>query len=210
MTEEVAGKVKSYQQRLQESNAKLVEQWQVRDRALWERIEAAIKHEEEKVAKRLEEERKLKEEEERLIKELEVKRRLAAEKRAREEAKKKEEEEEKARIEKEREEEEKKVQELEEKARTDEAELRTRLHLAPLSEDWRVTRWNLQNLKNGPLAWVKEHKEQKSEWSALRRQITPKIGQLTNDSREINRIVNICDSIYAISILTSFSRRSKS
>ena len=36
---------------------------------------------------------------------------------------------------------------------------------------------------------VKGNKETKAVWSALRRQITPKIGQLTNDEQTINRIV---------------------
>src|SRR6202035_6113417 len=37
---------------------------------------------------------------------------------------------------------------------------------------------------------VKSQKELKATWSTLRRQITPKIGQLTNDPQEITRIVS--------------------
>jgi GLE1-like protein len=37
---------------------------------------------------------------------------------------------------------------------------------------------------------VKSQKELKATWSALTRQITPKIGQLTNDPQEITRIVS--------------------
>ena len=40
----------------------------------------------------------------------------------------------------------------------------------------------------GPMKHVKANKPLKSVWSALRRQITPKIGQLTNDARSINLI----------------------
>lgn len=36
---------------------------------------------------------------------------------------------------------------------------------------------------------VKGDKAMKSVWAAGRRQITPKIGQLTNDAESINRIV---------------------
>lgn len=38
---------------------------------------------------------------------------------------------------------------------------------------------------------VKGNKELKSAWSAIRRQITPKIGQLTNDPQTINRVVRL-------------------
>src|ERR1700728_3525749 len=37
---------------------------------------------------------------------------------------------------------------------------------------------------------LKSQKELKATWSALRRQITPKIGQLTNYPQEITRIVS--------------------
>lgn len=38
---------------------------------------------------------------------------------------------------------------------------------------------------------VKERKESKTIWNAGRRQITPKIGQITNDPQAIVRIVSI-------------------
>lgn len=40
------------------------------------------------------------------------------------------------------------------------------------------------------MATVKGDKAMKSVWAAGRRQITPKIGQLTNDAATINRIVS--------------------
>lgn len=45
-----------------------------------------------------------------------------------------------------------------------------------------------QDLKAGAIKNVKSQKHLKSTWSALRRQITPKIGQLTNDAASINLI----------------------
>ena len=40
----------------------------------------------------------------------------------------------------------------------------------------------------GPMKHVKANKSLKSTWSAIRRQITPKIGQLTNDAQSISHI----------------------
>ncbi|KAF9562063.1 hypothetical protein CPC08DRAFT_761679 [Agrocybe pediades] len=187
-TEQVRGKLKVFVQKVEEIDKALIEGWKARDQALWDRVELAIKQEEEKVARKLEEERKLQEEEDRLRKEIELKRKLAAEKREREEAKRKEEEEKRARLEKEQQQQAQKEKDEAKKKIDDDIALRTRLRLATPAEDWAVARNNLQMLKNGPLAWVKEHKPQKSEWSAMRRQITPKIGQLTNDLGQINRI----------------------
>src|SRR5882757_2141484 len=66
-------------QRIEE--IKMRQTWKVRDDLLWERIEAGIKAEEERQAKRLEEERKIRQEEERKRKEAELEKRLAEEKR---------------------------------------------------------------------------------------------------------------------------------
>ena len=46
----------------------------------------------------------------------------------------------------------------------------------------------IQRLKSGPMRHVKATKQLKSTWSSIRRQITPKIGQLTNDAASIQRI----------------------
>lgn len=43
---------------------------------------------------------------------------------------------------------------------------------------------------------VKERKESKTIWNAGRRQITPKIGQITNDPQAIVRIVSIFINFY--------------
>lgn len=40
------------------------------------------------------------------------------------------------------------------------------------------------------MAVVKADKALKSEWSKVRRQITPKVGQITNDEQSIETIVS--------------------
>jgi nucleoporin GLE1 len=44
-------------------------------------------------------------------------------------------------------------------------------------------------LKYGVMKKVKADKQLKKEWGDIRRQITPKIGQLTNDDESISLIV---------------------
>jgi hypothetical protein len=46
-------------------------------------------------------------------------------------------------------------------------------------------------VKSNPLKFVKSDKALKASWGALRRQIVPKIGQLTNDPNAISRIVRL-------------------
>ncbi|PPQ89307.1 hypothetical protein CVT25_000374 [Psilocybe cyanescens] len=188
--------------RVQREEIALKEQWRKREKELWDRIEAAIKAEEEKVAKRLEEERKVKEEEERKVreeeerkrKEEELRRRLIEEKRLKEEAEKLKAEaenkkaEEELQREKEEEEQKKKIEEARSQEDGEETNLRKALHFGPAEDDWRVARTNLQNLKTGPLAFVKANKELKAECGRLRRLITPRIGQLTNDPESISKI----------------------
>ncbi|KAF8962138.1 GLE1-like protein-domain-containing protein [Flammula alnicola] len=192
---EVHDHLNAFRKQIQETESKLKESWKIRDKQLWDRIEAVIKLEEDKLAKRLEEERKVKAEEERKRNEAELKRRLAEEKRLQEEAEKKRAEEEEKRLqeekeqqEKEEEEKQKKMEEERNKRLEEEAELRMMLKSSPPDDDWRVARTNLQNLKSGPMHYVKETKELKAEWGRLRRQIIPKVGQLTNDPQAISRI----------------------
>ncbi|KAF8154531.1 GLE1-like protein-domain-containing protein [Crassisporium funariophilum] len=179
----------------QNDDNRLLESWKQRDQQLWQRIENAIKMEQDKLAKRLEEERKIKEEEERTRREAELKRRLQEEKllqaetakRQAEEEKKKQEEEE-LRKEKEGEENLKLMAEMRERRAGEEVELRKLLGFNHADDDWRVARENLHNLKAGPIRHVKANKDLKAEWGKLRRQIVPKIGQLTNDPQAISRI----------------------
>ncbi|KAF9235475.1 GLE1-like protein-domain-containing protein [Melanogaster broomeanus] len=158
--------------------------WNEQERAQKERIETVIRQEEEKVRLRLEEERKKREEEERKRKEEEQRRQA-------EEARKRQEEEQR-RKQKEAEEAEKRAKEeaaREKRAKLDaEEQGRNLLGMTIPEEDWIHARETLKNLKAGPMKTVKGNKALKSQWSAIRRQITPKIGQLTQDQTTITRI----------------------
>ena len=94
-----------------------------------------------------------------------------------------------------------------ERRTAEEVELRTAMSFNPANDDWRVARQNLlvsvkfllyhpiltghiQSLKQ-PVRYVKANKELKSAWGVLRRQIVPKIGQLTNDPQAISLIVRL-------------------
>ncbi|KAI8970573.1 GLE1-like protein-domain-containing protein [Trametes punicea] len=162
----------------------LVSQWKERDRRLWERIDAVIKKEEEKMRAKLEAERKKREEEERI-------RREAEEKKRQEEERKRKEQEEKRRKQEEEEAERRRQQEAErqraERERAEEQE-RKALGFTTAFEDWKRARETLRALKSGPMKTVKADKALKSIWSAGRREITPKIGQLTNDPQAIMKI----------------------
>ncbi|KAG9311415.1 GLE1-like protein-domain-containing protein [Chiua virens] len=168
-------------------------QWNEQDKVQHERLECAIRLEEENHRKKLEAERKKREEEER-------KRKLEEEKRLAEEEKKRQEEEEKRK--------QKEAEEAAQRAK-EEAEREKRASLAAAEErrnvlgmtlpdeDWIHARQTLKNLKAGPMKTVKGDKALKTQWSAIRRQITPKIGQLTQDPATIARITSqIFDLVY--------------
>ncbi|KIJ16218.1 hypothetical protein PAXINDRAFT_168747 [Paxillus involutus ATCC 200175] len=158
--------------------------WNEQDKVLKERVEGVIRREEEKAREILEAERKKRQEEERKRKE-EQQRRQAEEE-------KKREEEEKRQKQREVEEAEKRAKEEveREKRATLEAEQQGRnlLGMTLPEEDWDHAREMLKNLKAGPMKTVKGDKALKSQWSGIRRQITPKIGQLTQDQATIARI----------------------
>ncbi|OBZ77492.1 Nucleoporin gle1 [Grifola frondosa] len=166
-------------------------QWQERDRKLRERVDAAIKLDEEKLNAKLELERQQKEKEEQLRKELEARKREAEER--------KRQEEEERRLQLEKEEEARRKQEEAERLRVEreaaEVQARKALGVTTAFEDWCTARDYLKTLKNGSMRIVKSDKELKAIWSAGRRAITPKIGQLTNDPEAINRI---CQQIVEI------------
>ncbi|TFY52497.1 hypothetical protein EVJ58_g9982 [Rhodofomes roseus] len=163
---------------------RLKTEWETRNKHLWDHIEGVIRGEEEKVRVKQEEERKRREEEERLRREVEERKRKEEEKRRQEE--------EERRKEKEREEEEERklteAAEARKEKEAAEAGQRKQLGFSSASEDWQRARENLKWLKTGPMKIVKETKELRSLWSAGRRAITPKVGQLTNDPESINRI----------------------
>ena len=188
----------------QQEEDKLRAQWEERDRQLWQGIDAVIRIEEERVRVKLEAERKKREEEERVRREAEERKRQDEEKR------RKEEEERRKQSEKEEEEKRKQVEaerQREEREKAEEQE-RKALGFTTAFEDWKRARETLkviaersvwwmnlthsvtQALKSGPMKLVKSDKAMKTIWSAGRRAITPKIGQLTNDSTAIMRIVS--------------------
>ena len=48
----------------------------------------------------------------------------------------------------------------------------------------------MQQLKSGPIARVKADRASKKMWNEIRRKITPKVGQLTNEPAVIASIVS--------------------
>ncbi|KAG5645369.1 hypothetical protein DXG03_006322 [Asterophora parasitica] len=199
---EVNAKLEGLRMRQKADEEKLRLAMEERQRKIWEGIEGVIKAEEDKVKAVLEEERKVKEEEERKrieeemrAKALEAKR-LAEEMKKAEEEKKKAEEEKKAAEEKEKREKEEvetlrlqAAKELEEAEReVTEGKSRAELGITKPSEDWMAAHDHLIDMKTNTMRTVKADQTGKAEWSKWRRQITPKIGQITDDEKEINRI----------------------
>ncbi|RDB15643.1 Nucleoporin gle1 [Hypsizygus marmoreus] len=172
----------------------LREAWKLREKDIWDRIEGVIKIEEDKVKVRLEVERKVQEEKERKLKEEEMKKRLLEEKRKQEEEKKRQDEAEAKRLEdekKKQEQEEEQLKLMEDLLKAErlenEREHRKAIGMTTAEDDWFLARAFLQEVKS-EVAKVKSNREVKSEWSKWRRQITPKIGQITDDEVHINRI----------------------
>ena len=48
----------------------------------------------------------------------------------------------------------------------------------------------MQQLKSGPIARVKANRDSKKRWNEIRRMITPRVGQLTNEPQVIANIVS--------------------
>jgi len=182
--ENVQAALASLQLRREKEEQMLRARWEARNQEVWKRIENVIKIEEDKVKAKLEAERIKREEEE--------KKRREEEERVRAEVERKRKEEEERRRKEEEEEAEKRRQEEAERERQakEEAELQERkaLGFTTSSQDWKRARDILRTLKSGTMKIVKADKELKSAWSAGRRAITPKIGQLTNDPQSIARI----------------------
>ncbi|KAF7298730.1 hypothetical protein MIND_00820500 [Mycena indigotica] len=191
---EVEGMLSSLKIQQQKEEDTLKRTWEERDKALWARIDAGIKVEEDKVRVKLEAERKVREEAER--KRLEEE----ARKNAEEERKRKEQEEiKRAADEKERlrVEQEKRQQEEERRRAQDEqatADGRKTIGLTTAGEDWRTARSILMTIKNNTMKPIKTDKARRSMWGEYRRKITPKIGQLTNDSNSIRDITMFIQS----------------
>ncbi|KAG1725501.1 GLE1-like protein-domain-containing protein [Suillus paluster] len=150
----------------------LVNGWKEQDKKFRDRIEGVIRAE-----------RKWKEEEERRKVEEETKR-LEEEKAQRQreaEAPAKRQEEEKERLRREK-------LDAEEQGRA-------QLGMSLAEEDRVYARETLKNLKARAMKRVKEDKQLKSQWNAIHRQITPKIGQLTHDIDSVMRITQQINDI---------------
>lgn len=130
------GAMRMYQQREED---RLRNEWRVRDRQLWERIESVIKLEEDKVRTRVEAERR---EQERKQKEEELRRRLQQEQ---EERRRQEQEDTQRRQdeEKRRKEQEEQQRAEEERSKKAEGEQKKVMGLSSVDEDWRQARINL-------------------------------------------------------------------
>lgn len=165
--------------------------FKMRDKQLWERIEAVIKQEEDKARKAWEQ--------------AEAARQQEARRKAEEEAKKKEEEEKKKRDEEEarlraqlqaqaaakRKEEEKQKAENEQKAKESQAAQvaqRDKLGKTTALEEWEHGRTVLRTIKTEIMPTVKLTTELRTVYNAQRRKITAKIGQITNDESAIQTI----------------------
>ncbi|KAG1813684.1 GLE1-like protein-domain-containing protein [Suillus subaureus] len=181
---EVQKQLAALQVRQQAEVNRLVSSWQEQDKTFHGRIEGVIRVEEERLRAKLEAERKAREEVEKKRKEEEERRKVE------EEVKRKEEEQ--AQRQREAEAAAKHQEEEKERLRREkldaEEQGRAQLGMSLAEEDWVHARETLKNLKAGPMKTVKGNKPLKSQWSAIRRQITPKIGQLTQDIDSVARI----------------------
>ncbi|KAG2360566.1 GLE1-like protein-domain-containing protein [Suillus spraguei] len=181
---EVQKQLAALQMRQQADVNKLINSWQEQDKTFRGRIESVIRVEEEKLRAKIEAERKAREEAERKQKEEEERRKVE------EEVKRKEEEQ----AQRKREEEAAAKRQEDEKERLRREKLdadeqgRAQLGMTLAEEDWVHARETLKNLKAGPMKTVKGNRTLKLQWSAIRRQITPKIGQLTHDLDSVMRI----------------------
>ncbi|KAJ8073903.1 Nuclear pore complex nucleoporin component [Marasmius tenuissimus] len=192
---DVNASLEKFRLQYQQAEAKLREGLENRNKFLWDRIETSIKLDQEKAQAKWDEERRIKEAEEKRRREEEerqrreeTQRRLEAEKKKREEEEarqKKEEEERKEREDKERRE--KEAKERADRLKAEESS-RKQTGMTTSEEDWAKARGNLNIAKSQGTRVVKNDKAMKSTYLAGRRQIIPKVGQLTNDAEAIARV----------------------
>ncbi|KAL1745938.1 GLE1-like protein-domain-containing protein [Schizophyllum fasciatum] len=201
---EVEAQLKNLSMQQTAEQTKFEQSWKVREKSLWDRVEAGIKVEQDKEFARLEAERKVREEEERKRQEEQRKRDEEARQRAEAETKKRQEEEQRKAAEEERKRQEEEAQRQndqkrqaeqqaaqakDEQAKAD-AEQRKALGGTTAQDDWRTARENLMRLKKENTRVVKANSQAKSTWGSLRRQVIRRFGQVTNDADEITRISN--------------------
>ncbi|KAF7314635.1 hypothetical protein MKEN_00937200 [Mycena kentingensis (nom. inval.)] len=198
---EVEGLLSSLKIQQQKEEDTLKRTWQERDKALWARIDAGIKVEEDKVRAKLDAERKVREEAERKRAEEEARRKAEEDRKQKEaeEAKRAAEEKERLRVEGE-----KKKQEDERRQAQEEQDRATRLAaeadgmksvgLTTSEDDWKAARRILLSLKSDIMKPIKDEKARRSLWGEYRRKITPRIGQLTGDAQAIKDILTFLDT----------------
>ncbi|KAI9465815.1 GLE1-like protein-domain-containing protein [Lactarius psammicola] len=189
--DEVARRLAQISMRQADDEKRLGNHWSDQQKMRRAHTEHIIQSEEEKVRARLAEERLAQVEAERLRKEAEAKA-AAEEQRKREEAARaaKEAEEAKARADQEEaaRKEAEKVELAKAQALEAQAQERDALGMTTPDQDWREARLALKQLKSGPIARVKADRESKKIWNDIRRKITPRVGQLTNEPAVIASI----------------------
>ncbi|KAH9067914.1 GLE1-like protein-domain-containing protein [Lactarius vividus] len=189
--DDVARRLAQISIRQAEDEKRLGNNWSEHQKMRRAHTEHIIQSEEEKVRARQAEERLAQIEAERLRKEAEAK--TAAEvQRKREEAAKAAKEAEEAKARADREEaarkEAEKVEVAKAQALEAQAQERNALGMTTPDQDWREARLALKQLKSGPIARVKAHRESKKMWNEIRRKITPRVGQLTSEPAVIANI----------------------
>ncbi|KAI9511977.1 GLE1-like protein-domain-containing protein [Russula earlei] len=182
-------------------------QWNDKRKSRQAKTEDVIRSEEEKLRVREMMERRVREEAERIRKEAE--KAAIEEQRKKDDAAKAAKEAEEAKARAEEEEAAKKEAERTEQARAQQAlegqaTERNALGMTMPDEDWREARFALKQLKSGPIARVKANRESKKMWNEIRRKITPRVGQLTND---LQVIMNISQQLVQI-LRSSFASNS--
>jgi len=212
---DLARRVTELEAKRQLEERRLREAWHDREKRLWDRVESSIKGEEERLRARLDAEKKTREAEERAkaVEEQKLKDEAARNQREAEARRLKEEEERK------RKDEEKRIAQEQENARAqanaeqqEGQNLRSALGLLEARALWLSGLKSLKTLKSVTMRAVKGPKAPDPEpanyqpppappvkklWNAQRRKITPKVGQLTDDPREIARITEELKGIVA-------------
>ncbi|KAH8103313.1 GLE1-like protein-domain-containing protein [Cristinia sonorae] len=171
--EEVQAQLSNFKLMQEQTERGLKERWDKRSTAVWSSVEKVISQAEEKVR------RKLEEEAERRRAEEAMRAKLLQEKKEREEKERREQEE--KRKAQEREAEALKLRKEQEAREAAQEEERKKFGLKTPLEDWQRARSTLMKLKGTPMRLVKSDRAKKSAWSAARRQMVSKVGQLNND-----------------------------
>lgn len=158
--------------------------WNDQQKKRQEQIEGTIRSEMNK--QRIEEERLAKEEAERQRQE--AAKVAAEEQRKRDEAAKAAKEAEEAKAKADEEAARNRIEQAKAQALEAQATERNALGMTTPDADWRDARLALKQLKSGPIARVKANRDAKKKWNEIRRMITPRVGQLTNEPQVIANI----------------------